>query len=68
MTEDELNAVRAEIARTVREKRELMNISQVKLAEITGMGIATIKRFESGRWINMKQFLLIKEALQLPLF
>lgn len=68
MTEDELNAVRAKIVRVAREKRELMNISQCRLAEITGMGIATIKRFESGRWINMKQFLLIKEALQLPLF
>jgi hypothetical protein len=29
--------------------------------------IATIKRFESGKfWLNMKQYILLRNALQLP--
>jgi ribosome-binding protein aMBF1 (putative translation factor) len=67
MTESELNKIRIKIASSVREKREQLGISQVDLAEKTGLGIATIKRFESGKfWLNMKQYVIIRNALNLP--
>lgn len=48
-------------------RRNELGISQATLAEQTGMGIATIKRFESGKfWLNMKQYILLRSALQLP--
>jgi transcriptional regulator with XRE-family HTH domain len=67
MTEQELNDSRQRIASRIREARFVAKMTQATLAEKTGMGIATIKRFESGRfWLNMKQYILIRQALELP--
>lgn len=67
MTEKKLNEVRSKIASIIEERRNELGISQAALAEQTGMGIATIKRFESGKfWLNMKQYILLRNALQLP--
>lgn len=46
-------------------KRKELGITQEELAGLSGMGIATIKRFESGRfWLNMKQYLIICHHLK----
>ena len=67
MTEKQLNNARTKIAEVVQAKRNELGISQAALAEQTGMGIATIKRFESGKfWLNMKQYILLRSALNLP--
>ena len=67
MDELQLNESRVQIATFILNKRKELGISQTALAEQTGMGIATIKRFESGKfWLNMKQYILLRNALQLP--
>jgi len=67
MDEKKLNESRQQIAAFIQNKRNELGISQAVLAEQTGMGIATIKRFESGKyWLNMKQYILLRDALQLP--
>lgn len=67
MTEKQLNDVRTKIATTIKLKREELGISQAALAQETNMGIATIKRFESGRfWLNMKQYVILRNQLGLP--
>lgn len=66
MNEKKLNESRQSIAAFIRNKRNELGISQATLAEQTGMGIATIKRFESGKfWLNMKQYILLRNALNL---
>jgi len=68
MDEQKLNESRKEIAAFIQNRRNELGISQAALAEKTGMGIATIKRFESGKfWLNMKQYILLRNALQLPI-
>jgi len=67
MTDKQLNEDRLKIAAFIQKRRNELGISQAALAELTGMGIATIKRFESGKfWLNMKQYILLRNALQLP--
>lgn len=67
MTEKKLNDTRVKLASIIKSAREEQGISQGALATITGMGIATIQRFESGRfWLNMKQYILLRAALNLP--
>lgn len=67
MTEKQLNESREKIAAFIANRRNELDITQAQLAEMTGMGIATIKRFESGKfWLNMKQYVLLRNALQLP--
>lgn len=40
-------------------------MSQGELAELSGMGIATIRRFESGKfWLNLKQYLILCHHLK----
>lgn len=66
MNEKKLIESRQQIAAFIQNRRNELGISQAALAEQTGMGIATIKRFESGKfWLNMKQYVLLREALQL---
>lgn len=66
MTEQNLNKLRIKIAKLVTSKRIKLGITQVQLAEATGMGIATIQRFESGRfWISTKHYVLICDALHI---
>lgn len=67
MNEKQLNDSRINIAAAIQKRRNELDISQAALAEQTGMGIATIKRFESGKfWLNMKQYVLLRNALRLP--
>jgi len=67
MNEKELNESRQQIAAFIQNRRNELGITQATLAEQTGMGIATIKRFESGKfWLNMKQYVLLRHALDLP--
>lgn len=67
MDEKKLNESRQQIAAFILNRRNELGITQAQLAEMTGMGIATIKRFESGKfWLNMKQYVLLRNALQLP--
>jgi transcriptional regulator with XRE-family HTH domain len=67
MTQKELNESRQSIAAFITNRRNELGITQAQLAEQTGMGIATIKRFESGKfWLNMKQYVLLRAALRLP--
>jgi len=64
MKKTELTNVRANIADVLKNRRKELNMSQTALADKTGMGIATIKRFESGRfWLNSKQLVMICHAL-----
>lgn len=67
MDEHKLNESRQQIASFIQNRRNELGISQAVLAKQTGMGIATIKRFESGKfWLNMRQYILLRNALQLP--
>lgn len=64
MNEQVLNEARNMIAGFLKNRRKELNMSQTALADKTGMGIATIKRFESGRfWLNSKQLVMICHAL-----
>lgn len=66
MNEKKLNEARSRIAGLFREKRLALNITQSQLAEETGMGIATIQRFESGRfWLNSKQLVILARRLEI---
>ena len=38
-----------EIIKIVKERKEIIEINQVTLAELSEVGIATLKRFESGK-------------------
>lgn len=38
-----------EIIKIVKERKEILEINQVTLAELSEVGIATLKRFESGK-------------------
>ncbi len=38
-----------EIIKTVKERKEILAINQENLAELSEVGIATLKRFESGK-------------------
>lgn len=67
MTDKQLSEARLKIAGFIQNRRNELGISQAALADQTGLGIATIKRFESGRfWLNMKQYVILRQALQLP--
>lgn len=49
----------------LRNRRKALGITQDELAELTGMGVATIRRFESGKsWINLKQYLILCQHLK----
>lgn len=47
------------------ERRKELSMTQDQLAELAGMGVATIRRFESGRfWLNLKQYLILCHYLK----
>lgn len=49
----------------LKNRREDLKITQQELADASGMGIATIKRFESGKfWLNLKQYLILCHHLK----
>ncbi|CAN5774566.1 hypothetical protein BH10BAC2_BH10BAC2_39850 [soil metagenome] len=66
MTEKELDESRKLIATFFKQRREELNMTQEELAEKTGVGLSTIKRFESAKfWPVLKHFLIFCEALNL---
>jgi transcriptional regulator with XRE-family HTH domain len=38
-----------ELIRTIKERREALQVTQERLAELSGVGLRTIKQFESGK-------------------
>jgi len=38
-----------ELVKTIKERREALKVTQEKLAELSGIGLRTIKQFESGK-------------------
>ncbi len=37
------------LIRTIKERREVMQVTQETLAELSGVGLRTLKQFESGK-------------------
>jgi transcriptional regulator with XRE-family HTH domain len=69
MNEQVLLEARKMIAGFIRNRRIELKISQEELAEKTQLGIATIRRFEAGKfWINIKTLLIICNALEMYFF
>ena len=38
-----------ELIKTIKERREMLKVTQESLAELSGVGLRTIKQFESGK-------------------
>jgi transcriptional regulator with XRE-family HTH domain len=38
-----------ELIRTIKERREMLKVTQETLAELSGVGLRTLKQFESGK-------------------
>ncbi len=38
-----------EIIQSIKERREMMKVTQEELAELSGVGLRTLKQFESGK-------------------
>jgi transcriptional regulator with XRE-family HTH domain len=38
-----------ELVKSVKERREMLRVSQETLADVSGIGLRTLKEFESGR-------------------
>lgn len=65
MNEKVLLEARLLISGFLKSRRKELGITQEQLADLSGMGIATIKRFESGKfWLNMKQYLILCHHLK----
>lgn len=65
MNEKVLIAARDMISGFLKNRREELGMTQQELADSSGMGIATIKRFESGKfWLNLKQYLILCHHLK----
>lgn len=65
MQEKILLEARSLISGFLKNRREELGMSQQALADLSGMGIATIKRFESGKfWLNLKQYLMLCHFLK----
>lgn len=69
MNEQVLLEARRMIAGFIRNRRIELKMSQEELAEKTQLGIATIRRFEAGKfWINLQTLLIICNALNMYFF
>lgn len=65
MNEQILQEARNLISGFLKNRRVELNMTQDELAALSGMGIATIRRFESGKfWLNLKQYLILCHHLQ----
>lgn len=65
MNEKVLLEARGLISGFLRSRREELGMTQQELADASGMGVATIRRFEGGRfWLNLKQYLILCHHLQ----
>jgi transcriptional regulator with XRE-family HTH domain len=38
-----------ELVKTIKERREALKVTQERLAELSGVGLRTLKQFESGK-------------------
>ena len=38
-----------ELVKTIKERREALQVTQERLAELSGLGLRTLKQFESGK-------------------
>ena len=38
-----------ELIKTIKERREVLQVTQERLAELSGVGLRTLKQFESGK-------------------
>ncbi|MBK5192881.1 MAG: helix-turn-helix transcriptional regulator [Flavobacteriaceae bacterium] len=38
-----------ELIKTIKERREVLRVTQATLAELSGVGLRTLKQFESGK-------------------
>lgn len=64
MNEKVLEGAREMIAGFLKNRRNELGITQAQLADMTGMGIATIKRMEDAKfWPGLKQFLILTHHL-----
>ena len=69
MNEKVLLEARKLIAGFIADRRIELKMTQEELAEKTGLGIATIKRFEAGKfWINLQTLLVICNSLDMYFF
>ena len=69
MNDKDYTEARKWIAGFIANRRKELGFTQEELAEKTGLGIATIKRFEDGKfWINLKTLLFICHELKLFFF
>lgn len=65
MNENVLLEARLLISGFLKNRRVELGMSQDKLAELSNMGVATIRRFESGKfWLNLKQYLILCHHLK----
>jgi len=65
MNENVLLEARQLISGFLKNRRVELEMTQDQLAVLSGMGIATIKRFESGKfWLNLKQYLILCHHLK----
>jgi len=65
MNEKVLQEARQLISGFLKNRRKELGMSQDRLAELSGMGVATIRRFESGKfWLNLKQYLILCHHLK----
>lgn len=39
----------SDLVKTIKERREVLNVTQETLAELAGVGLRTLKQFESGK-------------------
>jgi transcriptional regulator with XRE-family HTH domain len=39
----------SELIKTIKERRETLQVTQERLAELSGVGLRTLKQFESGK-------------------
>ena len=57
-----------EIVKSIKDRKDILAVNQEYLAELTGVGIATLKRFESGKGnITLKNLQKIADVLGLEI-
>jgi transcriptional regulator with XRE-family HTH domain len=65
MNQQVIEGARDMISGFLTSRRKELGITQEQLADMSGMGVATIRRFESGRfWLNLKQYLILCHYLK----
>ncbi|WP_258861675.1 helix-turn-helix domain-containing protein [Marinilabilia salmonicolor] len=58
----------SELIKTIKTRREMLQVNQVMLAELSGVSLRTIKQFESGKGnLTLKTMSKVADALGLEL-